>query len=132
MKSNAGSGWAGPPLDSSRVVVVGDSSRNVKLMSEALAGYDVTAATSAADLNPVFAGAVAIDLVIVDTRSVDEAVAGLIECLADEEFPVLLLSGKPSLSVRETAAATDGMAFREKPLRPTDLRMTVERVLGHG
>ncbi|MFB6220675.1 MAG: hypothetical protein ABEH90_04480 [Halolamina sp.] len=98
-------------------------------MSEALAGYEVTPATSAADLNPVFAGGVGIDLVIVDTRTVDERVAGFVESLADGEFPILLLSEEPSPTVRQNASETDGVTFREKPLRPAALRTTVENVL---
>lgn len=129
MKPNAASGGADASFDTRRIVLVGDSSGNVELMTEALSGYEVTPATSAADLNPVFAGAVAVDLVIVDARTVDEGVAALVESLADEEFPVLLLSEEPSPAVRRNAAATEGLTFREKPLRPTDLRMTVEDAL---
>lgn len=108
---------------------MGDSSRNVELMAEVLADYELTEATSAGDLNPVLSGAVAADLVIVDTETVDDGVAALIEGLVDERFPVLLLSEETSPTVRENAEAIDDLSFREKPLRGADLRMTVDRLV---
>jgi DNA-binding NtrC family response regulator len=129
MGSNSTTGWMDSPPHSGRVVVVGDCRRNIEVMAESLSHYDTAPATSAGDLNPVLAGAVAADLVVVDTDEVDEPVTALLERLVDEEFRVLLLSRESTPRVRENAAATGRVTFREKPIRATDLRMTVERVL---
>lgn len=129
MGSNTAAGWTSVPLDTSRVVVVGDSSRNVELMAEVLAEYQITPATSAGDLNPVLSGGVTADLVIVDTGTVDAGVAALIESLVDERFPVLLLSEETSPTLRENAEVIEELSFREKPVRAADLCRTVDRIL---
>jgi DNA-binding NtrC family response regulator len=108
---------------------VGANSRNVELLTDSLAGYEVTPATEPADLDPLFAGAVAVDLVVVDTESVDDGVTALVERLLDDDLEVLLMAGESTPRLRESAATTEGLTFREKPLRATDLRETVERVL---
>jgi len=129
MGSDVASGGGGAPSRRSRIVAVGTNSRNVELMTDALAGYEVTPATEPGDLDPVFAGAVAADLVVVDTETVDDGVTALVERLLDDELAVCLLAGESTPRVRESAGATDGLTFREKPLRATDLRRTVERAI---
>lgn len=125
MGSNATSGGVGTPPSSSRIVAVGTNSRNVDLLTDALTGYEVTPATEPADLDPVFAGAVAADLVVVDTETVDDSVTALVERLLAEDISVVLLAEEASPAVRTDAAAVDGLAFREKPVRSADLRTMV-------
>jgi len=129
MGSNVAPGGVGAPSGRNRIVAVGANSRNVELLTDSLAGYEVTPATEPAGLDPLFAGAVAADLVVVDTDTVDDGVTALVERLLDGEFEVLLMAGESTARLRESAATTAGLTFREKPIRTTDLRGTVERVL---
>jgi len=129
MGSDVTSGGVGAPSGRSRIVAVGENSQNVELVADSLAGYEVTPATQPDDLDPVFAGAVAVDLVVVDTETVDDGVTALVEQLLDDELRVCLLAGESTPRLRESAATTDGLTFREKPLRATALRETVERML---
>ena len=129
MGLNVAPGGVGAPPGRSRIVAVGANSRNVALLTDSLAGYEVTPATDPADLDPVFTGAVAVDLVVVDTETVDDGVAALVERLLDDELTVLLLARESTPRLRESAATTRGLTFREKPLRTTALRWTVEQLL---
>ncbi|GAB7093991.1 hypothetical protein JCM30237_11430 [Halolamina litorea] len=125
MGSKSASGGVGTLADTNRVVVVGENSRNVDLMTDALAGYEVTAATAPEELNPVLSGTLPVGAVVVDTETVSEDVIALIDGVLERELPVVLLAGEASTVVREDAAATDGLTFREKPLRSPDLRSAV-------
>lgn len=129
MVTNVASGEDKTPDGGRRVVVVGANSRNVKLVTDALAGYEVTAATRPAELDPVFAGATFADLVVVDTKAVDAGVSALVERLLGAGTRVLLLARESTPQLREGAKMTAGLRFREKPLRTTDLQSTVEEVL---
>ena len=129
MVTNVASGKGKSPGDGRRVVVVGANNRNVELVADALADYEVTAATRPSELDPVFAGTMAADLVVVDTEAVDAGVSALVERLLGEGTRVLLLARKSTPQLREGAEMTAGLRFREKPLRTADLRTTVERTL---
>lgn len=129
MGSKSASGRVGALADTNRVVIAGESSRNVELMTDALAGYEVTAATSPEELNPVLSGALPAGAVVVDTETVTKDVTALVDSVLDRELPVVLLSREASPAVREDAAATEGLAFREKPLRSADLRTAVREAL---
>lgn len=125
MGSKSVAAGVGAPSATERVVVVGSNDRNVALMTDALAGYEVTAATSPDELDPVLSGALPANLVVVDTESVSEDVTALVERVLDEDIEVVLLSEEASPAVRTDAAAVDGLAFREKPVRSADLRTMV-------
>ena len=125
MGSKSTSGGVGTLADTNRVVVVAENSRNVDLMTDALAGYEVTAATAPEELNPVLSGSLPTGAVVVDTETVSEDVIALIDGVLERELPVVLLAREASTTVREDAAATEGLTFREKPLRSPDLRAAV-------
>ena len=125
MESKSASGGVGTLADTSRVVVVGENSRNVGLMTDALAGYEVTAVTAPAELNPVLSGALPACAVVVDTETVTDDVTALVEGVLQRDLRVVLLAGEASPGVREDAIATEGVVFREKPLRSADLRAAV-------
>lgn len=125
MGSKSTSGGVGALADTNRVVVVAENSRNVDLMTDALAGYEVTAATAPEELNPVLSGSVPAGAVVVDTDTVSDDVIALIDSVLERELPVVLLADEASPTIRRDAAATDGLTFREKPLRSPDLRATV-------
>ena len=110
-------------------MVVGETRRNVTGLSDALAGYAVTAVTSPAQLNPVLSGTLPADLVVVDTDGVSDDVTALVETLLAESLPVVLLAEHGSPRIRQAAAETEGLTFREKPLRSSDLRTTVSERL---
>jgi DNA-binding NtrC family response regulator len=122
MGSKSASGGVGALPGTERVVIVGENNRNLQVMTEALAGYSVTAATSPEQLNPVLSGALPASLVVVDTDAVTEDVQALVERVLDEEIEVVLLSEEPSPEGRNAAASVDQLMYREKPLRSTDLR----------
>jgi DNA-binding NtrC family response regulator len=125
MGSKYASGGVGALADTNRVVVVGENSRNVDLMTDALAGYEVTAATAPEELNPVLSGSLPAGAVVVDTETVTEDVTALVEGVLDRDLPVVLLSQDAPAAVRQDAAATEGVEFREKPVRSADLRSAV-------
>lgn len=129
MGSNVAPGGVGAPPGRSRIVAVGANSRNVELLTDSLAGYEVTPATEPADLDPLFGGVVTADLVVVDTETVDDGVTALVARLLDDDLEVLLIANESTPRLRENAATTAGLTFRQKPLRTTDLRETVEQVL---
>jgi len=112
-----------------RVVIVGDNSRNVSLLSDALAGYAVTTVSSPEQLTPVLSGALSADAVVVDTQTVTDDVTALVETVLERGLPVVLLASESSPRVRHAAAGTEGLRFREKPLRSTDLRAIVGETL---
>lgn len=125
MGSTFASGGLGTLPETDRVVVVGENSRNVDLMTDALAGYEVTAATSPEELNPVLSGALPAGLVVVDTDSVTDDVVALVETVLDADLPVVLLAEESSPVLRREAAETEGLVFREKPVRSAALRSVV-------
>ncbi|MFB6220674.1 MAG: hypothetical protein ABEH90_04475, partial [Halolamina sp.] len=63
---------------------MGENSRNVALMTDALAGYTVTAAMSPEELNPVLSGALPAKLVVVDTDTVSDDIIALVETMLDQ------------------------------------------------
>lgn len=129
MGSKSTSGGVGTLADTNRVVVVGTNSRNVDLMTDALAGYEVTTATAPEELNPILSGALPTGAVVVDTETITEDVTALVDSVLDRDLPVVLLAQEASPTVREDAAATEGLAFREKPIRSADLRTAVSDAL---
>lgn len=129
MGSQSTSGGVGTLTDTSRIVVVGTNSRNVDLMTDALAGYEVTAATAPEELNPILSGALPTGAVVVDTETITEDVTALVDSVLDRGLPVVLLAQEASPTVRADAAATEGLAFREKPIRSADLRTAVNDAL---
>lgn len=129
MGSTFSSGGVGTLPETDRVVVVGENSRNVGVMTDALAGYEVTPATSPEQLNPVLSGSLPTDLVVVDTHTVSDDVAALVETVLDRELSVVLLANESSPAIRRAAAGTEGLTFREKPVRSAALRSAVGATL---
>lgn len=129
MGSKSASGGVDPLSGRERIVVVGENRRNVTLMTDALAGYALTTVTSPEQLTPVLSGALPAGLVVVDTDTVSDDVTVLVETLLDEAFSVVLLAEEASPRIRQAAAETEGLTFREKPLRSTDLRTVVSEKL---
>lgn len=74
---------------------MGENSRNVDLITDALAGDEVTAATTPEELNPVLSGSLPAGAVVVDTETVTEDVTALVESVLDRDLPVVLLSQDP-------------------------------------
>jgi len=129
MELKSTSGGVGTLTGTDRIVVVGTNSRNVDLMTDTLAGYEVTAVTAPPELDPVLSGSIPTSAVVVDTETITEDVTALVDSVLDRELPVVLLAREASPAIREDAAATEGLSFREKPIRSADLRTVVTDAL---
>lgn len=125
MGSRTASRWDTGLGGSRRTVVVGSNERNVSMMAETLAEHNVVVATEPGDLNPVLSGSLDAGLVVVDADLVTDDIRALVGSLLDRDLQVLLLANDASPEVRERATATDGLTFREKPVRAGDLRTFV-------
>lgn len=122
MGSKSVSGWAASQPLADRIALVGSNEGNVDLMAEMLADHNLVTAATPDELDPVLSGTVDAGLAIVDTHSVSDDVTALVGALRERDVPVLLLANDAPSEVRERAAATDGIAYRDKPVRADDLR----------
>jgi CheY-like chemotaxis protein len=125
MGSKSASGSVGALPESDRVVIVSENSRNAAMMGESLPGVSVDTVVPGEARDSIGASTSHVDAVVVDTDTVTEDVTALVEGVLNRELPVVLLSQEAPAAVREDAAATDGVEFREKPVRSADLRSAV-------